>query len=153
MITDRTFADVQRALEIRRNVIQAGRTPTAEQRAQLARGFMTVDTINRITDGLNFVASTIREWGYYNIPALEKTDWTAEMWFTDVDFQNMAKSAQALRDNYLPMIRTPILPSGKPRYRYDYINAIESIILDMQAVSDEMFGHFRECNTFDCGED
>lgn len=150
MITDRTAADVSKALEIRRDYVQKGLPLTAEQVQTLERGTITINTLNRIEEKQAEISELIRSWGYYGGTRIINKAWTAYDIFSADDLNRLVDNTKKLKNAYFQYLTTPNVPGAA--YRYDGINDLEKILVDLQQMAASMGEYFRECNTFFCGE-
>lgn len=150
MIYDRTAIDVQNALQIRREVIQAGGTPTTAQLETLARGMLSIDTLNRIEAKQAELADTFTALGYYNSGVSTKT-WDYTDIFTGEDFTRILHNADILRRAFFTYSNTPETPTAK--YHYANLNALEKILADMDTIADALPSDYRICGDYVCGEE
>lgn len=151
MITDRTQADVDNALEIRENKVKALKALTEDDVNTLERGMITINTLNRIEEKQAEIKNLINGVGYWNTPIETKTDWTTDDIFYKQDFQQIIDNEKALRNAFFTYTNTPNTPEIS--FHYESLNALEKILVDLEKMIDEVKSHYKECGTFECGKE
>lgn len=150
MIYDRTISDVETAISIRADKVQKGEALTEADIEALERGFVTINTLNRIENAQSSLKSLLNGLGYYNIPIVNKT-WKNEQVFQKSEFERIIANLSVLRDAFFVYSDTPITPAAE--YHYTNFNDIEKILYDLGAMINDVKSHIRECDTFECGEE
>lgn len=149
MICDRTLQDVTLAKTIRA-VLQSGGTLTEAQAAALERGTCTVNTLNRIEQKQAELNQLLCENGYcVDISNVE--EWAYDDVFTYQDHQRILENLNVLKDAFYVYDDTPTTPDYM--FSWSKANDIEKILVDIESMLEDMIDRFRECGTFECGED
>lgn len=150
MIYNRTQSDVDQAEYIIKNLKNANEL-TAEQIEILERGTLTINTINRIEDKQAELKSRLNEIGYWNTDIVNKT-WTYYDFFHQADFDRLQSNTTTLRNAFFTFKNTPEI-SNNNYIKYQTINDIEKILFDIEQMIEIVKNAFRECGTFECGEE
>lgn len=148
MIVDRTLQDVENA-KIIREKLGKGEQITSGDVLTLERGTLTINTLNRIERKQLELSQFLNSEGYYNVVVQTKT-WTYADYFSLSDFHRIINNLNILRENYYTYSNTPKTPL--PIYHFENINDIEKILVDIEAIIDDMRPRYRRCGTFNCGE-
>lgn len=151
MIYDRTYEDVEKALEIVENKIKKFETLTDDDISALERGFFTLETANRIESKQAEICPALAKEGYYTQASNHKTDWASDDVFYDTDFERIVGISTRIRKCMAMYEDTPSAP--KAEFYYTEINKIEKILVDIESLLEDLISHERECNTFYCGEE
>lgn len=149
MIFDRTQTDVDNAKMLRSGKVQNFIELTSGEIETLERGTLTINAINRIEDKQSELKGIINDIGYWNTPILNKSWGYSNIFYTE-EFQRILSNADTLRDAFFVYTDTPNTPIVS--YKYDTLNNIEKILVDIENIITNMTSRFRECNTFECGE-
>lgn len=150
MIFDRTQADVDKAIELRANKVKKFIPLSEEEIAAMNRGAFTLDTMNRIEEKQEELKNLLNGLGYFNTDIITKT-WTAQNRFDSSDLQRIFSNTQRLKEAFFEYPDTPKTPAAK--YHFENINAVEKILNDLDLMISEVESYYRECGTFECGED
>jgi hypothetical protein len=148
MIYNRTQADVKNAIEIRKNKISQGAELTAEELAIVERGFVTVNTLNRIEEKQSEIETTLKDMGYYNCDITTK-QWNKSGLFDELDLQRMFENNSILRKAFFVFESSPL--DAVPLYDYKNFNDLERILSDLAQMIDFTKQNYQECGTFECG--
>lgn len=147
MITDRTQEDVNAAISLRETKVKNFEELTDEEVLIMERGTMTINTLNRIEQKQDDLKRRLNEIGYWNTNIINKMDWN----YTDIfDFQRVIDNLKILRNAFFVYEFTPNTPP--PSYHYKDINALEKILVDLDAMINDVKSNYRECGTFESGE-
>ena len=149
MIYDRTKKDVQNAIKIRSEKVQKFIALNDEEVAILEKGFITINTINRIENKQSELKTLLNNIGYYNTDIYNKT-WSESDIFTENDLIRIVNNVISLRKAFFVYFNSPPNPIAK--YHYTEINSIEKILYDLETMEKYVKENFKECNTFYCGE-
>lgn len=150
MIYDRTQADVAEAIAIREKKVKNFEELTEADVTALERGFVTVNTLNRIETAQDTLKGLLNGMGYYNIPIVNKT-WEKEQVFAQSDLERIIANLNVLRNAFFVYSDTPVTPMAK--YHYSNFNDIEKIIYDLDVMINDVKSHYKECGAFECGEE
>lgn len=150
MIYNRTKSDVDTALSIREEYVQKGTELTSEQVEQLERGTITINTLNRIENKQKSLKSLFNDMGYWNTPITNK-EWQYTDIFDEVNFQRIINNLNILRNAFFVFTNTPKTPPVS--YHYEDINSLEKILYDLDVMINDVKSLYRECGTFECGEE
>ena len=148
LIYNRTASDVETAKTLR-SLLQAGNTLTSEQISALERGSCTVTMLNRV-ESKQAELMTILNGYAYMVHIENKTDWQTTDIFTFQDHQRLLNNLDKLKQAFFVYTSTPITPTYM--YGFQEANSIEKILVDIEAMIEDMEGRFRKCGTFECGE-
>lgn len=148
MIFDRTLSDVTQAIEIREKKVKGGQELTESDIEILSKGFLTVETLNRILQKQFEIKETLNVMGYYNIPIIFKS-WNVGKYFYKSDLENIVKNNEILRAAYYVFATTP--EGAVARAHYEELNKIEKTLFDLEEMASDMMSLFRPCGTFECG--
>lgn len=151
MITDRTQSDIDNAKLIRENHVKQFKSLTAEQITTLERGTMTINTLNRIESKQDELKNLFNDIGYWNTDIINKTDWVNEDIFVESDFQRIINNENILRNAFYTYADTPNTPNIS--FHYEDINSLEKILEDLDVMINDVKSNYRECGTFECGEE
>ena len=150
MIYNRTQADVDEAIRIRREKVQTFQELTEVEEEILERGMMTIDTLNRIEGKQAELKELFRDMGYF-CGDIQNKAWDYMQIFNRDEFDRILKNTDALRDAFFVFSETPQTPPVS--FHYEDINALEKILHDLDVMINDVKSHYRECGTFECGED
>ena len=149
MIYDRTQNDVKVAIRLRSEKVQNFIELNDEEIAILEKGFITINTINRIENKQSELKTLLNNIGYYNIDIYNKT-WDKLDLLTENDLIRIVNNTISLRKAFFVYFNSPKNPIAK--YYYTEINSIEKILYDLEIMEKYVRENFKECNTFYCGE-
>jgi transcriptional regulator with XRE-family HTH domain len=149
MIFNRTQDDVDASIDIIKNTRNA-EDLTFEQRQQLERGTLTINTLNRIENKQTELKNLFNSIGYYNVE-VDNREWTYTDYFFPSDFARILINLESLKKAFFVYSTTPIVPDDNYR-RYQTINAVEKNLYDLDAMINDIKSRYRQCGTFQCGE-
>lgn len=150
MIFDRTQNDVNTAIILRREKVQKFQELTESEIATLEKGTFTINTLNRIETKQEELKNLFNDMGYWNTPIINKI-WETTQIFNVDDFQRIIDNTNILRNAFFVYKSTPNTPPIS--YHYNDINALEKILYDLDVMINDVKSHYRECGTFECGEE
>jgi hypothetical protein len=150
VIFDRTQNDVDTAISIRDNKVKKFQALTQDDINYLERGTMTYNTLNRIENKQGELKGLFNEMGYWNTPITNRT-WFENDIFNVNDFQRIIDNTNVLRNAFFVYKDTPNTPPVS--YHYNDINALEKILYDLDVMINDVKSHYRECGTFESGEE
>lgn len=153
MITDRTAQEVELGRTLRKK-IQAGHTLSAAEIATLQRVSCTASMLNRIENKQAelrelldtesyFSGITNKTWG--NSANNDRTD------FRLTEYTRILENCKKLKDAFTKYPSTPDTPTYL--YGWQEANAVEKILVDIEALIAELKENYRKCGTFQCGGD
>lgn len=153
LITDRTFADVQRW-----RLLQAKGydNMTEAEKAEWdsgMKGAYNVTDLNRVGNALKYLQNRLSEAGYIRkYQVIPKTDWNGSDTPTTADFTVYIKSVDAIR-NALTLLRTtPPTPKDTGSLDFQGANDIEQILLDVEYLINQLQAMFLYYGDVYCGE-
>lgn len=149
MITDRTASDVSLAKTLRAK-LQSGQPLSNAEISILERGTMTINTLNRIENKQAELKELLANEGYYNTPIQNKM-WEHTEYFKENEFRRILDNLNVLRNAFFVYADTPSTPPIS--FHYENINALEKVLFDIETMLNDMIDRFRECGTFECGEE
>ena len=150
MIFDRTQNDVDTAVVLRREKVQTFQELTESEIATLERGTLTINTLNRIENKQEELKNLFNDMGYWNTPTTNKT-WGENDIFNVDDFNRIIDNTNVLRQAFFVYKATPNTPPIS--YYWDDINALEKILYNLDVMINDVKSHYRQCGTFQCGEE
>jgi hypothetical protein len=150
VIFDRTQNDVDTAIRLRREKVQTLQELTEDEIATLEKGTLTINTLNRIETKQEELKNLFNDIGYWNTPITNKV-WGENDIFNVVEFQRIIDNTNVLRNAFFVYKSTPNTPPIS--YHYNDINALEKILYDLDVMINNVKSHYRECGTFECGEE
>lgn len=150
MITNRTQYDVDTAISIIKNKVQKFQELTESDIVTLERGTMTYNTLNRIENKQEELKNLFNDMGYWNTPITNKV-WGENNIFNVDEFQRIIDNTNVLREAFFTYTHTPNTPSIS--YHFEDINSLEKILYDLDVMINDVKSHYRECGTFECGEE
>lgn len=149
MIIDRTQKDVDLAKKIRAEKVQKFIELTADEISTLERGFITINTLNRIGNKQKEIANLLNSVGI-------ETKVTAKTYvngddFTQTDATLLLNNNAKLRNSIAVMQTTP----NNPTYLWEYnnVNAIEKILVDLEKLIITIPYMFFHCGATNCGQE
>ena len=150
MIFDRTQNDVDTAIRLRKEKVQNFQELTENEIAILEKGMLTINTLNRIEEKQEDLKGILNDMGYWNTPITNKV-WGENDIFSVVDFQRILDNTNVLRQAFFVYKDTPNTPPIS--YYWDDINALEKILYDLDVMINDVKSNYRECGSFECGEE
>lgn len=155
LVYDRTEEDKNSAAAIRKSYQTLGNWSglTDAEKAQLERGTLTYNTLNRVESAVKTLAAALTAAGYpVEITSkAEDREWQEgdivrrAQWTTHLD------NVQRLRDAYYTLAETGELPKPEDKLNYQGANTIEKILADIDQLIDCMKAIYRRCGTFRAG--
>lgn len=160
LIYDRTESDETASAAIRKSYQTLGNWSglTDAEKAQLERGMLTYNTLNRVELAVKTLAAALTAAGYpvEITPVLkgskaEDREWQEGDIVRRAQWTTYIANVQALRDAYYTLAETGELP--KPEDKLDYVSAnnIEKILADIDLLIGCMKASYRRCGTFRAG--
>lgn len=150
MIFDRTENDVRIAISLRQK-IQSGDTMTSSETEQIERGTLTINTLNRIESKIYELVFLLKDAGYYG-PESPLVEWSYQDYFKQSDFNQILAKINNLRKSFYVYMKTPETPGNNYR-QFQTINDVEEILHDLEAMVEDIKSNYRQCGTFECGEE
>lgn len=148
MITDRTLNDVSIANALRLK-IQSGQTLAESELEAFERGACTTTMLNRIENKQKELALLLNKFSY-TISITNKT-WTNTQIFKHEDYLRILNNLEKLKNAFFTIASTPETPTYL--YGYTEANDVEKILVDIENELNQMKTKFRQCGTFNCGEE
>ena len=150
MIFDRTQNDVDTAIRLRKEKVQTFQELSENEVATLEKGTLTINALNRIEAKQEDLKGILNDMGYWNTPITNKV-WGENDIFNVVDFQRILDNTNVLRQAFFVYKDTPNTPPIS--YYWDDINALEKILYDLDVMINDVKSNYRECGSFECGEE
>ena len=148
MIFDRTESDVDKAIKIRNEKVKSFEELSEEDINILERGFITLNTINRIEEKQSELKSLFNNMGYYGNKIVNKK-WQEQDYFLKSDLERIVKNNNTLKNSYYVFSSTPA--DAIPIARFEEFNKIEKMLYDLETMVNDMRNRFKRCGTFNCG--
>lgn len=114
------------------------------------KGCLNVSDILRIENNTQFLSDKLCELYYFQNP-LNIHSWTIEGIPTHSHIDRIIHNVNMMWEGYYVPTGSDELPYTM--LHYEDINAIEKNQMLIKNKIEEMTGYFRECNTFECGEE
>lgn len=143
-IFDRTQADVDFAL----SKITEWRNSTADGEYEL-KGCLNVSDINRIETDIQYLSDNLSELYYF--PHADTKTWDNKGLPNVDDISRIIGNVRKIISAFCQFDTAPALP--ETMLMYEQVNDLEENLYLIKNILDEMIGSFRECGTFDCGEE
>jgi hypothetical protein len=149
MIFNRTSEDVQNAYQIRLK-LGSGEELTESEYVTLERGTLTINSLNRIENKQAELENYFNE-NFYFSEKLKLKTWNFDDIFDETELPRIIENIEILKNAFYVFLDTPKTPI--PAYHYQNINDIEKILFDLEEMLNDMINRYRECGTFECGEE
>ena len=150
MIFTRTQADVVAAETLRNEKVKKFQSLTESEVATLEKGTITINTLNRIENKQEELKNLFNDMGYWNTPITNKV-WGENDIFNVDEFQRILDNTNVLRNAFFVYSDTPKTPPVS--YYFEDINSLEKILNDLDVMISDVKSYYRECDTFECGEE
>lgn len=151
MIFDRTQTDIDKAVKIRAEKVQTFQELTPEDIEILEKGTLTINTLNRIEEKQEELKNLFEE-DFYFVDKIEHKYWSYTDFFIQEDFDRILFNLEMLKKAYFVYTHTPKTPDNNYR-KYQTINDVEKILYDLDIMISDVKSHYRECGSFECGEE
>ena len=158
MIFDRTQNDVDTARIIRNEKVKFDPITmqptnldelTPAELQTLNKGTFTYTDLNRIENKQEELKNLFNDIGYWNTSIITKV-WNENDIFNVDDFQRILNNTNTLRKAFFVYKDTPNTPPIS--YYWDDINSLEKILYDLDVMINDVKSNYRECGTFESGE-
>lgn len=152
MITDRTQADIDKALTYKKLVIAnpTGTLPSDFNRV-IIRGACNSTMLNRIDTQLVWIKNRLRTYGYSTQIVFSGKDWSNSNEIVDrVSYELVFKNVKNAKDNFWVYATTPEIPTYL--YGWREANDIEKVLEDITNAIYDMIDCMKQCNEVTCGE-
>lgn len=160
LIYDRTESDETASAAIRKSYQKLGNWSglTDAEKAQLERGTLTYNTLNRVESAVKTLAAALTAAGYpvEVTPVLkgskaEDREWQEGDVLYRPQWTTYLANVQALRDAYYTLAETGELPAPEDKLKYTGANTIEKVLADIDLLLDGMKSIYRRAGTFTAG--
>lgn len=151
MIFDRTQNDVDTAIVLRREKVQTFQELTESEIAILEKGTLTINTLNRIESKQDELKNLFNDMGYWNTP-ISTRQWAYTDIFKGTQFDRILYNLEILREAFFVYKNTPNMPDDNYR-KYQTINDVEKILYDLDVMINDVKSNYKECGSFECGEE
>lgn len=143
-VFDRTQADVDAAIRQIVDWKANGFTTTVE-----LKGCMNTSDINRIENNIQFLSDTLTSLYYFS--EVDTKTWNRSMLPTISEIERILRNMKTLIDSYYKEDGSPDLPATM--LSFEDINSIERNLYLIKEMIDSMQASYRQCGTFQCGEE
>ena len=143
-VFDRTQADVELAISKIAEWKKNGSTNVYE-----LKGCLNVSDINRIEGNIQYLSNELSKLYYF--PYTTSKSWDKVGLPTIVDITRIIGNIKKIINAYCQPSNSPTLPDTM--LNYEQVNSIEENLYLIKAMLDNMVLSFRECGTFNCGEE
>lgn len=160
LIYDRTESDETASAAIRKSYQTLGNWSglTDAERAQLERGALIYNTLNRVEQAVKTLAAALTSAGYpvEVTPVLkgsksEDREWQEGDVLYRPQWSTYLDNVQRLRDAYYTLAETGKLPKPEDKLKYTGANIIEKVLADIDLLLDGMKSIYRRAGTFTAG--
>lgn len=127
------------------------------------KGLVGYKDFNRIEGDVLELVNFLSSYGYtFDETMTIKTNWRRQMSLSAsntnnipmfADMNRILSNINTLKVNFELYPDTPQLPKTMEDATYQTFNDIEKILYDLHLVIPTIVQYFRECNTFECGEE
>lgn len=151
LITDRTQGDVDRVAYL---AAKGWDGMTADEKSEWLmglKGAYNATDLNRVGGAVNYVANRIHEAGY-TVDVSPKIDWSVSDIPTPAQMESYLSDVAAIRSALSVSSATPPVPDDMIDLTYIEANNIEQILLDVNALIDNMIAAWVYCGEVYCGE-
>lgn len=139
-VFDRTLADVEYARQqLSKNINEVD-----------YKGCFNIYDVRRIEDNTRYLADELIKLYYFNTIST-KSDWYRNTILGIAHVTRIIGNVNTLLTSYQKPINIPSLPTTL--LTYEQVNALEKNLYMIKEMLDEMILSFRECGTFNCGEE
>ena len=153
LVTDRTSADVQK---VARYIAKGWASMSEDERAEWLggmKGAYNYIDLNRVGAAVEYITTRLNAAGYL-VKTAPKQGWTLGAIPTSAEMSGYLGDVRALRDAVSDALpdTTPELPSSMERLDWRGANAIEQVLLDVNAVVDRINARSVYAGEFFAGE-
>ena len=143
-VFDRTYDDVYFAITKLAEWKEKGSIDVYE-----LKGCLNVSDINRIENNVKFLSDELSKLYYF-------PHTTTDYWWEDSlpkinDINRIIGNVKKIISAYYQIQGTPSVPDTM--LTYEHINSIEENLMNVYTILNDMKDNFRECDTFECGEE
>lgn len=115
----------------------------------MLKGCLNVPDINRIEDNIAFLTNELS--ALYYFPRTTSKSWTMEKLPNTKDVERIISNISKIITEFFQIPEAPELPDTM--LTYEHINSLEENLYHIKNILENMVEMFRECNTFECGEE
>lgn len=115
----------------------------------MLKGCLNVTDINRIEDNIAFLTNELS--ALYYFPRTTSKSWAMEKLPNAKDVERIISNISKIITEFFQIPEAPELPDTM--LTYEQINSLEENLYHIKNILDNMVEMFRECNTFECGEE
>ena len=153
LIYDRTESDILAVSAIRatHQALKNWAELTDAEKAQLERGTLTCNTLNRVQSAISALSAELTTAGYLHSVDIH-ADWVNGDVMKLSDWTQYLANVQALRDAFYTLAETGELPAATDKLGWQGANMIEKILADIDLLIGWMKSSYRRCGTFNSGE-
>ncbi len=143
-IFDRTQSDVDFAIAQISEWKKNGFTTTAE-----LKGCLNTTDMNRIESNIQFLSDKLASLYYFSV--VNTKTWNRSMLPTVTEVERIVGNVRELIESFCQNKSAPVVP--ETMLTYEQVNHIEENLYHIKKIIDDMVSYFRECGTFNCGEE
>lgn len=143
-VFDRTQTDVEFAIAQISEWKKNGFTTTSE-----LKGCLNTTDMNRIENDIQFLSDRLTSLYYFSV--IDTKTWNRSMLPTITEIERILGNVQNLIRSYFQSNSAPPVP--ETMLTYEQVNHIEENLYHIKKILDDMISSFRECGTFNCGEE
>lgn len=155
LVTDRTPADVHRAVQLNGKWVDHTWTGTTEELAEWSaglKGAYNASDMNRVGAAMRYVRDRLAACGCDTIAISPKTDWTDAGEPTESQLARYLSDLSALRGALAVLDATPPVPETMEHLTYWEANDIEKILEDVDALITKLMQAWFYCGEIFAGE-
>lgn len=115
------------------------------------KGCLNNADVNRIEDNTEYLADLLISLYYFNTINRYSETWTMKSNFHTTHVSRVINNVEILQSAYYTPTESPDLPTKLKHY--EEVNSVEKCLYLLKSMIDNMISSFRECGTFNCGEE
>lgn len=133
LITDRVKADVDRVKKLSGKRLPGMSDSEKEEYLAGMKGAYNAFDLNRVGAAVNYLAERLVNYGYV-VSVDPKIDWMMEDFPTPTEMDYYLDQVRIIKNSIVNLPTTPALPSDMQGLTFEEANAIEQVLLDVDAV-------------------
>ena len=122
-------------------------------RLKTSKGYINVSDLNRIEGNIKAISDALNSLAYRQSCNV-RTDWECGGFVrANADLERIRTNLSALKSAFFVYDDTPDIPESYQGMTYETANGIEKLLADLWNMLGDARKRFRECGTFNCGEE
>lgn len=115
------------------------------------KGCLNFTDVNRIEDNTEYLADLLISLYYFNTISRNSANWSTSSILDTANVSRIINNIEILQSAYYKPTGSPDLPTTLTHY--EQVNSVEKCLYLLKEMIDDMVSRFRECGTFNCGEE